>query len=56
MNVTPLVTFAPATLVVRTTIEPDAQNRAVEMVAELGVRGEGLGVEVRGQRFLTPDP
>ena len=34
LKVTPSVAFAPATLIVRTTIEPDAQNRAVEIVAE----------------------
>jgi hypothetical protein len=34
LRVTPSVAFAPATLVVRTTIEPDAQNRAMEIVAE----------------------
>ena len=34
LKVTPSVAFAPATLVVRTTIEPDALNRAVEIIAE----------------------
>jgi hypothetical protein len=34
LRVSPAVAFAPANLVVRTTIEADADNRAVEIVAE----------------------
>ena len=34
LKVTPSIAFAPATLIVRTTIEPDPQNRAMEIVAE----------------------
>lgn len=34
MRVSPAVAFAPANLIVRTTIEGDADNRAVEIVAE----------------------
>jgi hypothetical protein len=34
MKVSPAVAFAPANLVVRTTIEADAGNRAIEIVAE----------------------
>jgi hypothetical protein len=34
LRVSPAVCFAPANLVVRTTIEADAANRAVEIVAE----------------------
>lgn len=34
IRVSPAVAFAPANLVVRATIEADAQNRAVEIVAE----------------------
>jgi hypothetical protein len=34
LTVSPAVAFAPATLLVRTTIEADARNRAVEIVAE----------------------
>ena len=34
MKVSPAVSFAPANLVVRTTILADAENRAVEIVAE----------------------
>jgi hypothetical protein len=34
VRVTPAVAFAPATLVVRTTIQADPDNRTVEIVAE----------------------
>jgi hypothetical protein len=34
IRVTPAVAFAPANLIVRTTITADAANRAVEIVAE----------------------
>jgi hypothetical protein len=34
MKATPEISFAPAHLTVRTTIEPDAQNRAVEIVID----------------------
>lgn len=34
MKVSPAVSFAPANLVVRATIECDADNRAVEIIAE----------------------
>jgi hypothetical protein len=34
MKVSPAVAFAPANLVVRATIEADADNRAVEIIAE----------------------
>jgi hypothetical protein len=34
MKVSPAIAFAPANLVVRTTVEADAGNRAIEIVAE----------------------
>ena len=34
MRVSPAVSFAPANLIVRATIEADASNRAVEIIAE----------------------
>jgi len=34
LKVSPAVSFAPANLVVRTTIEADADNRSVEIIAE----------------------
>jgi len=50
LKVTPSVTFAPATLVVRTTIEPDAQNRAVEIVAESSDFYRSSEFELEGDR------
>jgi len=34
MKVSPAVAFAPANLVVRTTVEADADNRSIEIIAE----------------------
>jgi hypothetical protein len=34
IRVSPAITFAPANLVIRTSIEPDANNRAMEIVAD----------------------
>ena len=34
MKATPVVSFAPARLTVRTTVEPDADNRAIEIVID----------------------
>lgn len=34
IRVSPSVAFAPANLVVRTTVEPDPQNRSIEIIAE----------------------
>jgi len=34
MKVSPAISFAPANLVVRATVEADADNRAIEIVAE----------------------
>jgi len=34
LKVSPAVSFAPANLVVRATVEADAENRAIEIVAE----------------------
>ena len=34
IKVSPAVSFAPANLVIRTTVDPDAGNRALEVVAE----------------------
>jgi hypothetical protein len=34
IRVSPIVSLAPATLLIRTSIEPDASNRAVELVAD----------------------
>lgn len=50
LKVTPSVAFAPATLIVRTTIEPDAQNRAVEIVAESPDFYRSSEIELEGDR------
>ena len=34
MRVSPATSFAPANLVIRTRVEPDANNRAIEVVAD----------------------
>ena len=34
MQVSPALSFAPANLVIRTRVEPDASNRAMEVVAD----------------------
>ena len=34
MRVSPAISFAPANLVIRTSVEPDADNRAMEIVAD----------------------
>ena len=34
IQASPTVSFAPATLIIRTRIEPDANNRAIEVVAD----------------------
>ena len=34
MQVSPAVSFAPANLTIRTRVEPDADNRAIEVVAD----------------------
>ena len=50
LKVTPSVAFAPATLMVRTTIEPDAQNRTVEIVAESSDFYRSSQFELEGDR------
>jgi hypothetical protein len=36
VKVSPIVSFAPANLVIRTHVDPDADNRSLEVVAESG--------------------
>jgi hypothetical protein len=50
LKVTPSVAFAPATLVVRTTIEPDALNRAVEIIADSSDFYRSSEFELEGDR------
>ena len=50
LNVSPSVAFAPANLIVRTSIEPDAQNRAVEVQAESPAFYRSSEIELDGDR------
>jgi len=50
LNVSPSVAFAPANLVVRTSIEPDAQNRAVEVAAESSAFYRSSAIQLDGDR------
>ena len=36
VKVSPIVSFAPANLVIRTHVDPDADNRSLEVIAESG--------------------
>jgi len=50
LKVSPAVSFAPANLVVRTTILADADNRAVEIVAESDDFYRSSQVQLEGER------
>src|SRR5689334_18557855 len=50
MKVSPAVAFAPANLVVRATIEADADNRAVEIVAESPDFHRSSEIQLEGDR------
>jgi len=50
MKVSPAVAFAPANLVVRATIEVDAGNRAVEIVAESADFYRSSEIQLEGDR------
>ena len=50
IRVSPAVSFAPANLVIRTTIEPDASNRAVEIVADSADFFRSSAIELDGER------
>lgn len=50
LNVSPSVAFAPANVVVRTSIEPDAQNRAVEVAAESPAFYRSSEIDLDGDR------
>ena len=49
LRVSPAVSFAPANLVVRTTIQADAANRAVEVVAESNEFYRSSEIELDGE-------
>jgi hypothetical protein len=50
MKVAPSVSFAPANLVVRTMVEADANNRAIEVVAESQDFYRSSQIELDGDR------
>jgi hypothetical protein len=50
IRVSPAVSFAPANLVIRTTIEPDAFNRAVEIVADSADFFRSSTIQLDGER------
>jgi hypothetical protein len=48
MAVSPLQSFAPATLTIRLHVEPDAANRALEVVAESGEYYRSSRIQLEG--------
>ncbi len=50
MRVSPAMSFAPANLVIRTTVEPDADNRAMEVIAESGDFYRSSAIQLEGDR------
>ena len=50
MRVSPALSFAPANLVIRTTVQPDADNRAMEVIAESGDFYRSSAVQLEGDR------
>ena len=50
IKVSPAVSFAPANLVIRTSVDPDADNRSLEVVAESGDFYRSSTVMLEGDR------
>src|SRR5882762_10037589 len=50
MQVSPAVSFAPANLVIRTKLEPDVNNRAMEVIAESGEFYRSSAIQLEGDR------
>jgi hypothetical protein len=50
MRVYPAMSFAPANLVIRTRIEPDVDNRAMEVVAESDGFYRSSAIQLEGDR------
>ena len=50
IRVYPAISFAPANLVIRTSIEPDANNRAMEVVADSDGFYRSSAVQLDGDR------
>jgi hypothetical protein len=50
IRVSPAMSFAPANLVIRTTVEPDVDNRAMEIVADSEEFYRSSSVQLEGDR------
>jgi hypothetical protein len=50
MRVSPAVAFAPADLFIRASIEPDADNRAMEVIADSGSFYRSSAIQLEGDR------
>jgi hypothetical protein len=50
MHVSPAVSFAPANLVIRARLEPHANNRAMEVIAESADFYRSSAIELEGDR------
>jgi hypothetical protein len=50
IRVTPAFAFAPATLVIRTSVEPHAENRSMEVVADSGSFYRSSAVQLEGDQ------
>ena len=50
MQVSPAVSFAPANLVIRAKLEPDVNNRAIEIIAESADFYRSSAIELAGDR------
>ena len=50
MKVSPIMSFAPANLLIRTRVEPDADNRAMEVIAESGEFYRSSAIQLEGDR------
>jgi hypothetical protein len=50
IRVSPAISFAPANLVIRTSVEPDASNRAMEVVADSDGFYRSSAIELDGDR------
>ena len=50
LQVSPAVSFAPANLVIQTRLEPDAENRAMEVIAESADFSRASAIQLDGEQ------
>jgi len=50
MQVSPAMSFAPANVVIRTRLEPDVDNRGMEVIAESGDFYRSSAIQLEGDR------